>query len=237
MSNFQKVITLCECNKSKGFAPIYLLIGLVVLMLIGGAYYYGKSSSTILTKNIPSITQSPTPYLTSTPSPTSNPSPSPTQNQIPCGVNDISFCQTFALIQPLIANKDFNELTSYIDLTDLTCLKDGMGNNIELCNNVADGGVVQGYAIGLNQSEGAIVPKGSLIKYLNSAFSANNYEYRGNLVQNDKGEIVYLTSDKKGLFVLRFKKVNSNWRIQSLLFGVASDDYINLDPVSLSYIH
>lgn len=31
-------------NFQRGFAPIYLLIGLVVLMLVGGIYFYGRTT-------------------------------------------------------------------------------------------------------------------------------------------------------------------------------------------------
>lgn len=37
--------------KEKGFAPIYLLIGLLIAVAIGGAYYFGKSQSQII--NLP----------------------------------------------------------------------------------------------------------------------------------------------------------------------------------------
>ncbi|MFA5932751.1 MAG: hypothetical protein WCV81_00625 [Microgenomates group bacterium] len=79
-------------NNQRGFTPIYLLVGLVALMLMGGAYYFGKNSSSISPKNIPTVpttTQSPT--LTPTQKLTSIPTPTDKSDEV-------STWQTFSSI-------------------------------------------------------------------------------------------------------------------------------------------
>lgn len=232
-------------ENQKGFSPLFIILGIILIIgIAGGIYYFGKTQSPkSQPKNL--VTTSLSPQLTLSSSPTSSVSPILTgsdANTIPnnteCLVNDYSFCPTFTSLQSLISKKNFNSLTSYQDLSDLICNIDTPSYNTELCAGVAAGKIVRGYNIGFNQSGGEIVSKNKYISTLNDIFTKNPYTYRGSLTQENKGQIVYLSDDKKNLVVLWLKKINqSNWRIKLTLLGIASNDYINLDPITFSYIN
>ena len=93
--------------------------------------------------------------------------------------------------------------------------------------------------MGYNQSEGTIQTKDQHLASIASYVTQNGpFIYKGSLQSGDKGMIVSLTADASKLFVLYMKRIDSSWRITTVLVGGAwgDEEFINLKPTLLDRV-
>lgn len=158
---------------------------------------------------------------------------------ISCDVKDKEFCNFLNIVYPLVLSSNFSELLNYQDLTDITCEQ----TNTEspppppICDGAKKNEVRKGYVIGTNLSEGSINNKEMAVSVLQNYIHRYQlvWEYRGSVVDQTKGVMVFLNPKKDSLFVLELKKEKEEWRIKDIIIGIASNDYLTLDDKILTY--
>lgn len=157
-------------------------------------------------------------------------------NQTNCSASDQAFCDLLPTLKTLVENGDFTQLTEFVEPATSHCDPNGFAYNQELCRGIPSTGSAKGYSVGYNQSEGSVLTKSQFVKTLNDYKEKGKpFSYHGSIQQGEKGIVVYLSKDKSQLFTLLMKKSNLKWRIESVLLGVTSKDFLDLDPVVLTY--
>lgn len=157
----------------------------------------------------------------------------PIQSEQACEVTDTSLCSVIATIKQAIAVKTFNSVIAMQSLQSVTCDPDGMA--IAICEGEAKGVVKQGYLMGYNQSEGAIVNKDHYLDTLISYVSENSpLTYKGAVSSGDKAMMAYISADGDNLLAFPFRKTNGSWKLLYALYGIATDDFKNFSPAILN---
>ncbi|HCM82390.1 MAG: hypothetical protein UV63_C0033G0023 [Microgenomates group bacterium GW2011_GWC1_43_11] len=167
---------------------------------------------------------------------TASSSPSTTPSSL-CEVSDSAFCNALTDIKSAMEGKNYTGINTYETITSVICDPEGMA--IAICEGSAKGVVKEGYSMGYNQSEGTIQTKDQHLASIASYVTQNGpFIYKGSLQSGDKGMIVSLTADASKLFVLYMKRIDSSWRITTVLVGGAwgDEEFINLKPTLLDRV-
>jgi len=153
-----------------------------------------------------------------------------------CQYDDNSLCGGESEVKNIIKSGDYQKILELQNTVAVTC-DDQTLFNPNMCEGVENGTILSGYVVGENQGEGTTFPKAEFEKFLADRFAKNSpYRFIGTVEGLNMAMIITVSKDNNDLLAFPLKKTGNEWKMDYILIGVPSEDFMGLKQEILGYI-